>query len=273
MFSRRSRSFDDSSLSTKITFTASKLTRLTDFLKVKRSKPVDRKQLLLKKLQDQRSKKVIFLSHCLLNENTRYAGGACKACFDSEITNLCAENKWGMVQMPCPEQQAWGGVLKRRLLLLYGTRTTFFYPLLKVALPFFLAYTRWVYRRQAKQTASQIKDYLATGFEVVGVVGVDGSPSCGVTKTLAINKVITSLASLDVNTVTVKKMNSVIRNCLVEGSGIYTQSLKQELKKRKLAMPLAGYDLVAELDGNPALIDLKPPVIKPPITGQTIITM
>ena len=27
----------------------------------------------------------------------------------------------GVVQLPCPEQHAWGGVLKRRLLSFYGS--------------------------------------------------------------------------------------------------------------------------------------------------------
>ncbi len=34
------------------------------------------RQLLLERLKDERSKRVIFVSHCLLNENTRYLGGA-----------------------------------------------------------------------------------------------------------------------------------------------------------------------------------------------------
>jgi hypothetical protein len=34
------------------------------------------RQLLLERLKDERSKRVIFVSHCWLNENTRYLGGA-----------------------------------------------------------------------------------------------------------------------------------------------------------------------------------------------------
>ena len=35
-----------------------------------------RLQVLLERLDDERSKKVVFISHCLLNENVRYLGGA-----------------------------------------------------------------------------------------------------------------------------------------------------------------------------------------------------
>ena len=34
------------------------------------------RQLLLTRLADERGKQVVFVSHCLLNENTRYLGGA-----------------------------------------------------------------------------------------------------------------------------------------------------------------------------------------------------
>jgi len=45
--------------------------------------------LLQEKLKDKRGKKVIFLSHCLLNENTRYLGGAFrKAGIDELIDEL-----------------------------------------------------------------------------------------------------------------------------------------------------------------------------------------
>jgi len=36
-------------------------------------------QSLQRSLKDSRNGKVIFLSHCILNENTRYLGGACRA--------------------------------------------------------------------------------------------------------------------------------------------------------------------------------------------------
>ena len=71
--------------------------------------------LLQEKLKDERGKTVVFLSHCLLNENTRYLGGACrKACVDELIDDLQKQGI-GIVQMKCPEQKTWGGVLKREM--------------------------------------------------------------------------------------------------------------------------------------------------------------
>ncbi len=85
----------------------------------------------------------------------------------------------GIVQMPCPEQRVWGGVLKRRLLLGFGVRDTWLYKLRSTLMARFVWNTKRVFGKIARQIAREIKDYLDSGFEVVGIVGVDGSPSCG----------------------------------------------------------------------------------------------
>jgi predicted secreted protein len=63
-------------------------------------------QLLQRSLKDRRSGKVIFLSHCILNENTRYLGGACRGGGIREIIEQFLDKDIGIVQMPCPEQLA-----------------------------------------------------------------------------------------------------------------------------------------------------------------------
>ncbi len=69
---------------------------------------MDKTQILTQRLEDRRGKTVVFLSHCLLNENTRYLGGACWGGCVREILEACLVLEVGIVQMPCPEQQAWG---------------------------------------------------------------------------------------------------------------------------------------------------------------------
>ncbi len=138
------------------------------------------RQLLLERLKDERGKRVIFVSHCLLNENTRYLGGAFRRGCVDELVDSFQQEGLGIYQMRCPEQQAWGGVLKRRLLPFFGSKGTFLYRLRHVLLPLFLWYTRWVYKRIAKVVVRDIEDYVRSGFEVVGIVGVGESPSCGV---------------------------------------------------------------------------------------------
>ena len=138
-------------------------------------------QLLLERLKDERSKRVIFVSHCLLNENTRYLGGAFRRGCVDELVDFFQQEGLGIYQMRCPEQQAWGGVLKRHLSPFYGSKGTILYRLRHVLLPLFLLYTCWVYRRLAKEVVKDVEDYLRSGFEVIGIVGVGGSPSCGAT--------------------------------------------------------------------------------------------
>src|SRR5215510_5576289 len=80
---------------------------------------VGRLRMLRSQLRDERSHRVVFLSHCLLNENTRYLGGAFRPGVVPEVVGPYLRDGIGICQMPCPEQLAWGGVLKRRLLILY----------------------------------------------------------------------------------------------------------------------------------------------------------
>jgi predicted secreted protein len=209
-------------------------------------------QSLQRNLKDSRSGKVIFLSHCILNENTRYLGGACRAACIREIVEQCMDKDIGIVQMPCPEQIAWGGVTKRLMLLAYGAKGTFFYRILSLFLPLFLFYTKVVFRRVARETAGQIKDYLASGFSVVGVMGIDGSPSCGVNKTLDFRRSFESAACIDMETVTVEHMNAIISEALIDGRGIFMGMLQDELGKRFIHVPFTAHDLIAEIQGMPS---------------------
>jgi predicted secreted protein len=207
-------------------------------------------QTLQRNLKDSRSGKVIFLSHCILNENTRYLGGACRGGSIREIVEQCLDKDIGIVQMPCPEQIAWGGVTKKLMLLAYGTKGTFFYHIISLFLPLFLMYTKVIFRRLARETARQIRDYLASGFSVVGIMGIDGSPSCGVNKTLDIRRSFKSAACIEVGSVTVEQMHSIITEALIDGRGIFMEMLQEELEKRRIHVPFTAHDLIAEIQGN-----------------------
>lgn len=53
-----------------------------------------------------------FASHCLLNQNERYLGGAGRLSVIEEAVAFVRRQGAGVVQMPCPEQCVWGGVGK-----------------------------------------------------------------------------------------------------------------------------------------------------------------
>ena len=209
-------------------------------------------RMLTQRLGDARAKRVVFLSHCILNENTRYLGGAGRGGCVREIVEQCLAADIGMVQMPCPEQLAWGGVSKRLLLRAYGAKGTLLYRFRRILLPSILAFTRFVYRR----TAKQIEDYLDSGYTVVGVVGVDGSPSCGVRKTLDLQRSLDSIIEIEVESLTAYKMNAIVRQSLKDGSGLFTTALKEELGRRGIDVPFLAHDLISELDGKKSAVDL-----------------
>lgn len=191
----------------------------------------------------------MFLSHCLLNSNTRYLGGACRPGCVSEIVQQCLDRGIGMVQMPCPEEYAWGGVLKRHLLALHG----------RSSLPpgsFVVAYTRLLMRRLARRVAAQIDDYVRCGYSVLGVVAVDGSPSCGLKKTIDIPGFLGELPSFDPASASVDTENAIIRRHVVLGQGLFVIELRRALGQRGLTIPFQAHDLFEELDGAQSTVKL-----------------
>jgi uncharacterized protein YbbK (DUF523 family) len=208
-------------------------------------------------LQDERSGRVVFLSHCLLNENTRYLGGAFRPGAVDEVVDIYLRAGTGICQLPCPEQLAWGGVLKRRLLFLYGR--PWLRPVVRLVGPALRAYTGARYRLLASRTAHQIIDYQRSGFDVVGVVGVDASPTCGVTTTLDLDASLAAVvgcpwARLDRCFMT----DTVVNGAARPGRGLFIEALSHALARRGSRVPLLGHDLRSETPGSPFTAGPKP---------------
>lgn len=203
------------------------------------------------RLRDERSGRVVFVSHCLLNENTRYAGGAFRPGAVSELVTELVERGWGIYQMPCPEMHAWGGVLKRHMLRAYDSEGSLLYRFRRPLLRGFIRYTRFVYWKLARQVALDITDYQRSGFEVIGVVGVGGSPSCGVATGLDLKKSFEVLASCPLALMNRAVMNErAVVACRTPGEGLFIQTLKRQLTHRGLTVPFFEHDLLAEMRGQ-----------------------
>jgi predicted secreted protein len=219
----------------------------------------DRATVLSARLEDARSKQVAFVSHCLLNENVRYLGGAFRPGGIAEVVNELQRREIGICQMPCPEQHAWGGVLKRRMLRAYGAEDTAAYRFRGLLLNLFILHTRIVYRRLARRVVRQIADYERSGFSVIGIIGVGASPSCGVRTTLDIRRSFQAMARIPAGTADRDTVNrDVVVACREAGSGLYIRSLKRELRRRRLTTELLEHDLVAEMRGQPQQVLPKP---------------
>ena len=205
----------------------------------------DRARDLLDRFRDARSRRVVFVSHCLLNENVRYLGGAFQPGAARAAITPFLDQGVGMVQMPCPEQRAWGGVLKRWILRYYGHDR----PVSRPALKAFLWYTRRVHRWLARRVVREIEDYLRSGFAVEGIVGIDGSPSCGVTRTLELRRSLPVIANPAIDRDALNRQ--AIAACVTPGAGMFIEALQRELHRRHLEVPFLEFDLVAEIRGEP----------------------
>ena len=106
------------------------------------------------------------LAHCILNANAKVAGIAQTPGAIPVIVEGLLRDGVGIVQLPCPEQ-TYGGSRRWGM-----TREQYDVP---------------KYRKHCRalleDVVDQMEDYLRNDYEVLGIVGVDGSPSCGVDRT------------------------------------------------------------------------------------------
>ncbi|OBH51438.1 hypothetical protein A5687_11135 [Mycobacterium mantenii] len=208
-------------------------------------------QLLLDQLRDERGRRVVLVSHCLLNENTRYAGGATRPGAVPEAVGELISAGYGIHQLPCPERLAWGGVLKPHSLRLYHSKGGLLYPLRGPLLRAFVVWTRLVYRRLARRVARDVADYQRSGITVAGIVGIGASPSCGVTTTLDMRASLEVVASCPAAALTRDVMNErAVLGCRRQGEGLFIAALDRQLRRRGLEVPALEHDLAAELRGS-----------------------
>lgn len=206
---------------------------------------------LLDQLRDERGRRVMLVSHCLLNQNTRYAGGATRPAAISEAVDELIGAGYGIHQLPCPEQRAWGGALKRHSLLLHHSRGGPLYPLRGPLLGVFRLWTRIVYRRLARQVVRDVVDYRRSGMAVAGIVGIGASPSCGITTTVDLAASLDVVAACPAAALTRDVMNEdAVLSCRRPGAGMFIEALDRELRRRRTVLPAIEHDLALELHGH-----------------------
>jgi len=92
-------------------------------------------------------------------------------------------------------------------------------------------------------------------FEVLGVIGIDGSPSCGVNQTLDMRTLFTKVSKKDVNSLTREENNQLITESLTNGKGYFIQELQNELKKCNLNVEIHTHSLLKEMRGEKTSLD------------------
>ncbi|MBU3905072.1 MAG: hypothetical protein KJ906_02915 [Nanoarchaeota archaeon] len=112
----------------------------------------------------ERSKKIVFVSHCLLNQNARAFGSEKYPGAVKDLTDMLTESGVGIIQLPCPQINYNGG-LNRKL----KTKDS---------------YDNASYRKHCKNLSTdilnQVQNYLQNKYQVLGIIGVEMSSTCGV---------------------------------------------------------------------------------------------
>lgn len=174
---------------------------------------------------DIRSKKIILVSHCILNQNSISDGTADYPGTNESILKLLMESKVGIIQMPCPEILCLG--LDRgdihggeREVVIENTRIR--HNLEKTA-------STEIINNFVNQIVFQIEEYIKNGFTIMGIIGINRSPSCGV--------------------------NTTSKNDQeVAGEGVFIEILRKTLEEKNINIDMVG---VKALETEKALIDIQ----------------
>jgi predicted secreted protein len=110
-----------------------------------------------------RSGKILLLSHCLLNANSKIKGAALHGPVLKPVVRHILQQETGIMQLPCPEHSFAGGAR-------WGQSKD--------------QYDNPFYRRHCSiilgPVIDQLMDYHQQGYKLIGVLGIKGSPSCGI---------------------------------------------------------------------------------------------
>ncbi len=160
---------------------------------------------------DCRSKKVIFLAHCILNQNSISDGTADFPGSNCELVEFLLKTEIGIVQMPCPELHCLGldrgNINGGKLPVVVGNTR------IRKLMSSYESIKRM--KNMVNQLVKQMDEYIKNGFILLGIVGIDRSPSCGVNTTSMNNKE-------------------------VDGEGVFVKLLQEKKEKKNINMEVIG---------------------------------
>ncbi|MGM0375106.1 MAG: CD3072 family TudS-related putative desulfidase [Chloroflexota bacterium] len=184
-------------------------------------------------IEDVRGGKIIFLSHCMLNQNAKVKGIAIYPGMIKPLVEVLLEKDIAVFQMPCPETSYYGSLRWGQVKDQYNT-------------PMFRAHCRAI----AERVLDQVEEYLRGGYEVLGFVMMDGSPVCGLRKTPQPDPLDSTWGGM---TWYIPKQQ------FVDDSGVYCEILKDEVEKRGLShIPFVSFPEVEDVGSEEdALSDIR----------------
>jgi predicted secreted protein len=186
--------------------------------------------------RDKRSRRIVYVSHCLLNCNTKFPGSADTEGVYWELYQPLADKGIGIEQMPCLEMMGWGGV--DRSLVMYSLDPK------KPDADWILKYPDLCHR-EAMKVVDQMADYLQSGYQISGVIYVSDSPTCGLTNTLTFPDVHCQMIAMEIPQDKLfnyeYKRDNVWPHLQSEGVGSFIYPMYQEVKKRGFEIPFLAF--------------------------------
>ncbi len=150
----------------------------------------------------ERSKKIIFVSHCILNQNAKALGKEKSGGAIKELVELLTQSGIGIIQLPCPQVEFNDGLgRKPKTKSSYDNKE-------------YRAYCR----KLSKEILAQIEKYLRADYSVLGMVGVEFSPTCAV-----------------------HQLENGTRSA--PGKGIFIEEFEDEMRKKNFQIPIFGANL------------------------------
>jgi predicted secreted protein len=130
----------------------------------------------LRPFEDKRSKRIVLVAHCVLNQNAKIDGCAHYPGVMREVAEALIESGCGIVQLPCPELLHLGldRQVDRQSARTVESEDTRVGALMQEGSGTLCC------RRVAEEIAYQVEQYQQNAFAVVGLLGINGSPTCGV---------------------------------------------------------------------------------------------
>lgn len=150
----------------------------------------------------ERSKKIVFISHCILNQNAKSVGREKSSGSIKELVEILTQSGIGIIQLPCPQIDFNGGLgRKPKTKSSYDNKE-------------YRAYCR----KLSKDILMQIEKYLRADYSVLGILGVEFSPTCAV-----------------------HQLENGTR--CTPGKGIFIEELEDEMRKKNFQVPIIGANL------------------------------
>ena len=116
-------------------------------------------------MPDQRSGKIVVVSHCILNVHSLEDNLAIYPGLEREVVELLIKKGVGIYQIPCPEIEL-SGIYRKAL-----PKESYDHPKIRTA-----------YRKLAGNLTQTLGAYRKKGYDIAAVLGAEGSPTCGIQK-------------------------------------------------------------------------------------------